>query len=101
MSEVNGCETLCSAAALAHENSQYYPNIHAILLTIPVGSCSCERSFSSSRRLKNWCRNSMSNDRLDYLAIGHINSERIPSPETVLQAWDRSGHRRIALAFQE
>ena len=36
----------------------------------------------------------MSNERLDQLALGYI----FP-PENILQAWDRSGHRRIALAF--
>ena len=44
MSEVNDCDTLSGAAALAQKNLPYYPNIHAILLlllTIPVGSCSC------------------------------------------------------------
>ena len=36
-----------------------YPSIYAILsllLTLPVGSCTCERSFSALRRLKSWCR---------------------------------------------
>ena len=69
------------------------------LATIKISRC--ERSFSSLRRLKTWCRNSMSSRRLDSLALGFINSERIPAPETVLQVWDQSGHRRIALAFEQ
>ena len=102
--EVYGCEKLFDAAVLAHKSFPYYPNIHAILLlllTIPVGSCSSERSFSSLRRLKTWCRNSMTNKRLDSLAMGFINRERTPSPEKILQVWDQSGHRKIAIAFQE
>ena len=42
----------------------------------------------------------MTNERLDSLALGYINHERSPFSEEVLQVWDGSGHRRIALAFQ-
>jgi hypothetical protein len=46
-------QSLEEAIALADPN--YYPNLHAIfraLLTMPVGSVPCERSFSAMRRLK-------------------------------------------------
>ena len=43
----------------------------------------------------------MTDGRLDQLALGYINQERTFSPDSVLQAWDRSGHRRIALAFHD
>ena len=97
-------KNLLSTCTFAEKNCGYYPNIHAILLlllSLPVGACSCERSFSSLRRLKTWCRNSMSDDRLNNLATGYINHERTPSPDEVLKVWDQSGHRRIALAFQK
>ena len=97
-------KNLLSTCTFAEKNCGCYPNIHAILLlllSLPVGACSCERSFSSSRRLKTWCRNSMSDDRLNSLATGYINHERTPSPDEVLKVWDQSGHRRIALAFQK
>ena len=45
-------------------------------------------------------RSSMTNERLDSLALGYINHERSPFPEEVLQVWDGSGHRRIAIPFQ-
>ena len=79
-------QSLLFACTLAEKNCTYYPNIHAILLLIlslPIGSHSCERSFSSLRRLKTWCRNSMSDERLDSLAVGFINHERTPSPDKV------------------
>ena len=66
-----------------------------------VSSCSCERSFSALRWLKTWCRSSMTDEGLDQLARCCINQERTLPPENTLQAWDRSGHRRIALAFQD
>ena len=40
----------------------------------------------------------MTDERLDQLALGYINQERTSS---ILQAWDRSGLRRIALAFRD
>ena len=95
---------LLSTCEFAQENRLFYPNIHVILLLLlclPVGSCSCERSFSALRRLKTWCRSTMTEQRLDSLALGYINQERSFTPEDVLQVWDRSGHRRVALAFQE
>ena len=93
---------LLSTCNFADEKKVYYPNIHAILLlllSLPVGFCSCERFFSALRHLKTWCRSSMTDEWLDQLALGYINQERTFSTDSVLQAWDRSGHRRIALAF--
>ena len=70
---------------------KYYRNIHAMLLlvlTLPVGSCSCERSFSALRPLRKFCCNT--EERLDAVAMGHVNHER--SAQGILQVWDRSGH---------
>jgi len=44
---------------VSHCDEEFYPNISTILqllLTPPVGSCPCERSFSSLRRLKRGCQ---------------------------------------------
>ena len=40
-----------------------------VALTIPVTSCSCERSFSCLRRVKTWLRTRMTQERLDDLAV--------------------------------
>ena len=93
---------LLSMYSFAYSNRLFYPSIYSILLllaTLPVGSCSCERSFSNLRRLKTWCRSSVAEERLDSLAIGYINQERSPSPEEVFRVWDRSGHRRNFVSF--
>ena len=53
-------------------SAQEFPAIHKVLsifLTTPVGSVSCERSFSALRRLKIWTRSSMTEDRLSGLII--------------------------------
>lgn len=74
--------------ALAKCSTRFYPAISKILtifITVPVGSVSCERSFSGLRRLKLWTRASMSQDRLSGLAMLmiHRGSQFIPTPEDV------------------
>ena len=69
---------ILSTCNFADENKVFYPNIHRVLLlllSLPVGSCSCERSFSALRRLKTWCRSSMTDERLDQLALGFSSRE--------------------------
>ena len=87
-------------------NQTFYPNIYTILtllLTLPVGSCTCERSFSALRRSKTWCRTSTGEDRLNGLALCHIHKDHpliSPlDPLEVLKQWDASLHRKIALPF--
>lgn len=56
---------------------QTYPNLFKLLqvaLSIPISSATCERSFSSMRRIKNWLRSSMTQDRFTFLSI--LNIER-------------------------
>ena len=46
---------LLSMCNFAYNNRVYYPNIHIIFLllsSLPVGSCSCEHSFSALRHLR-------------------------------------------------
>lgn len=73
--------------ALSKCSLQSFPAINKIFLTIPVGSVSCERSFSALRRLKLWTRSSMTEERLSGLAmlLIHRDTEFIPSPEDIYQ----------------
>ena len=51
-----------------------FPNIFTvlkILATIPVTSCSCERSISCLRLLKNYLRNTTGQERLNGLTLMH------------------------------
>ncbi|XP_048727017.1 zinc finger MYM-type protein 1-like [Ostrea edulis] len=93
--------------SIKYADVELYPNIHVILkllLTLPVGSCACERSFSALRRLKTWCRATMTENRLCGLAMLHVhrndNAGKV-SPEAVLKRWDLSGTRKIELAFTD
>ncbi|VVC45182.1 HAT, C-terminal dimerisation domain [Cinara cedri] len=63
--------------------STIFPDIFTatiIFMTIPVISSSAERSFSKLKLLKNYLRNTMSQDRLSSLAI--LNIERLQISET-------------------
>ena len=86
--KLKGTDLLCTCN-FADEKKVYYPNIHTNLLpllSLPVGSCLCERSINALRRLKTWSRSSMTDERLDLLALGYINQERTISTDSVLQA---------------
>lgn len=43
-----------------------------MILTVPVSSCTTERSFSALRRLKTFLRSTMSQNRLNDMAILHV-----------------------------
>ena len=77
---------------------QEFPAIHKVLsffLTTPVGSVSCERSFSALRRLKLWTRSSMTEDRLSGIAmlLIHRGTDFIPTPKEIYDM--KSNWRRI------
>ena len=88
--------------ALKIANPILFPNISVILqllLTLPVGSCTC--SFSAIRRLKTWQRSSMGETRFNGLALLNIhdgNDVGIVDPSAVLKRFD-VGNRRIGQLF--
>ncbi len=63
--------------SLAPEVRSLFRQVEIILrlmLVIPVTSCESERSFSALRRLKNWLRSSMTQQRLNHVAVCISNS---------------------------
>lgn len=73
-----------------------YPNVNILLkifATLPVTSCSCERSFSSLRVLKSYLRSTMSEDRLNGLAHLFINRQFSMNPDEVLDMFARKPRR--------
>ena len=76
-----------------------YPNVsiaYRILLTIPVTVASAERSFSKLKLLKNYLRSSMSQERLNGLAILFIEKNILESIdfETVIHDFASSKARK-------
>jgi len=92
---------------ISYADADLYPNVHVIiklLLTLPVGSCACERSFSALRRIKTWCRATLTEDRLCWLAVLHVprnDTVGQVNPEAVLKRWNSNGKRKINLAFTD
>jgi hypothetical protein len=50
-----------------------------LMLICPVSSCTAERSISAQRRLKNWLRSTMGQQRLNSVSICHINARILDS----------------------
>lgn len=64
-----------------------YPSVHKllqILVSLPVTSCTAERSFSTLKYLKSYLRNSSSETRLNGLALLYVHKDITVSSEEVL-----------------
>lgn len=79
-------------------DAEVYPNLYKLLkvaLTIPVSSATCERSFSAMRRIKNWLRSSMIQERFTNLSTLHIEREisNVLNIDDVLNDFAKYNHR--------
>lgn len=66
-----------------------------ILATIPMTSCECERSFSAMRRLKNYSRSTMTENRLNGLALMHIHLGIKIDKENIINRFASKGPRKL------
>ncbi|KAK0141852.1 Zinc finger MYM-type protein 1 [Merluccius polli] len=83
-------------------DADMFPTLRAVFqvaLTIPVSSCSCERSFSALRRLHTWLRSTMGQERLNDLAIMMIERENVAaiSRDCVIDRFAKLKPRRYNL----
>lgn len=81
-------------------DQNFYPNIYnllKILATLPVSTCEVERSFSSLKRIKNYLRNTMENERLNGLALMSIHYPTQFTSEDVLNEMSKNPKRKILL----
>ena len=77
-----------------------FPNIHTALKfsgTIPVTTCSCERSISTLRRLKTFMRSTMGEKRLSSLALLNVHREVRLDIEKVIDRFALKHPRRMTL----
>ena len=77
-----------------------FPNVYTalqIFATIPVTTCSCERSISGLRRLKTFLRNSMSEGRLKGLALLNVHREIHLDVDKVIDSFAAKHPRRMLL----
>ncbi|XP_060876019.1 52 kDa repressor of the inhibitor of the protein kinase-like [Metopolophium dirhodum] len=68
-------------------NENDYPNVYKLLkivATLPITTATAERSFSTTRRLKTFLRNTMAENRLNGLAQLNIHRTIEVNPEVML-----------------
>jgi hAT family C-terminal dimerisation region len=77
---------------------QYYRMVQ-LALTLPVGSATAERSFSSMRRIRNWLRSTMGQERFSSLALLNIECDLTAAlvPEDLVLTYASCGTRRLKL----
>lgn len=69
-----------------------------IFLTIPTSSVSCERSFSCLKKLKNYLRTTIGQERLSNMAIYiYIERERKVNNEQIINLFNKNKNRKIDL----
>jgi hypothetical protein len=86
------------ADTLRNCNELAFPNIYValkILAVVPVTTCECERSVSALRRMKTWLRTTMSNERLNGLAMMHINDDVTVTVDEVMNTFARQNPTRM------
>lgn len=86
-------------SALAECNETIYPSIYTllnILASLPVTTATCERSFSTLRRLKTYLWNTITENRLNGLALMNIHRDVKVTVEEVIENMARK-NRRIRL----
>ena len=77
-----------------------FPNLYTalqILATTPVTTCTCERSVSVLRRLKTYLRNTMTQSRLNGLALLNVHREVELDVDEVIDCFARKHRRRMQL----
>ncbi|CAF1321705.1 unnamed protein product [Adineta steineri] len=77
-------------------NEAFYPNIKILLQifsTLPVSTATAERSFSVLKLIKNYLRSTISETRLNGLALMYIYSNSSIDIETVITEFSRLKHR--------
>jgi hypothetical protein len=79
-----------------HLNEEVFPNLFKIMqaaITLPVSSATCERSFSTMRRINTYFRANMTQGRFTNLAILNIEKDTIVDPEIILNTFAKSNRR--------
>ena len=83
-------------SSLIHANPLIFPNIRKMLIHImvlPVTSCEAERSFSTLRRIKSDLRTTMTNERLNGLALLSVYNATSYIPTTAEAEFLKKKHR--------
>ncbi|CAF3846473.1 unnamed protein product, partial [Rotaria sordida] len=75
-----------------------FPNVRYLLIflaALPVSTASAERSFSQLSRIKNYCRSTTKQNRLNGLAVAHIHKDLDINSSEILTLYTQMHHRRL------
>ena len=101
-SKEHGEVSLPSSPTLTlRHTSSMYPNIGVlirILCTLPVTSCSVERSFSGLKRVKTSCRSSMTTERLTGLSLLYTHRDILVDISAAVDEFSRRHPRRLQMS---
>ena len=86
----NISSTLKSIDFKSFSNNKVCPRILGTLL---VTTCTCERSFSSMRRLKTYTRSAMISERLNGITLMHVHQEIVPDIKKVIDLFAVANRR--------
>lgn len=81
-------------------NQYMYPSIYkilTILTTMPASSATAERSFSAMKRIKNYLKATMGDERLSSLALMHVHRSFQIDIDEVIIVFAGLNNRRMAL----
>ena len=70
-----------------------------IFWTIPITSCSAERSFSCLRRLKSYLCSTMGPERLSALALLDIEKDVVPEIDKIIDTFAKKSTRKLELCY--
>jgi hypothetical protein len=84
--------------AYSNCNQYFFPNISfllKVLATLPVTTAIPERTFSTLKRLKNYLRNTIEEERLTGLALLSVHRNIIVDPEEVINRFLNEKQRNL------
>ncbi len=86
---------------LRHTDSDYFPNIRTLIVilgTLPVTSCESERSISMLKRIKTALRSTMTEDRLNGLAMLQYHRDIAVTADEVVEEFVQRQPRRLLMS---
>ena len=98
-SDVNGAVDVIKG--MSADVRRLFPQVERLvrlLLLCPVSSCEAERSFGGLRRLKTWLRNSMTQSRLNAVAVCHVHQHVLDNLDVKELAADFASRSQIRKA---
>lgn len=88
----------CAIEALSECNPDLFPNIYVLLKifsTLPVTTCTPERTFSTLKRLKTYLRNSCNEERLTGLALMSVHRDINIDNEEIINTFAIEKSRKL------